>query len=284
VAVRAWTQSQTYRRGRELAVRIADDRISSYSAEIAFHLILAFLPLLILAAAVVAAIDTIFSLDVTSALLEVLENDAPAGARELLGPEVRGAFEGQQAGLISVGLLGTLWSASSAAAALIAGLDQVYQVQERRTPLKRRATSFALIGSLSLLVIAGFTLVVFGAWLGDVIAERANLGDFWDFLWPVTRTLAAAVFLLVALALVYWLGPNTEDHFRLFTPGSIFGTVAWLVVTAGFAFYVANFGNYNAIYGSIGAAIVLLVWFYVTAFIFLLGGELNSLFEGIPAR
>lgn len=284
MAVSGWAESRTYRRGRDLAVRLADDHIGSYSAEIAFHLILAFLPLLILAGAITAAIDSIFSLDLTSAILDALENDAPAGARELLGPEVRGAFEGKQAGLISVGLLGTLWSASSAAAALIAGLDQVYQVQERRTAWKRRITSFALIGTLSLLVVGGFTLIVFGAWLGDVIAERANLGDFWDLLWPVTRTLAAALLLLIALALVYWLGPNTDDRFRLLTPGSVFGTVAWLVITAGFAFYVANFGNYNAIYGSIGAAIVLLLWFYVTAFIFLLGGELNALYNGIPAR
>lgn len=279
-----WRESRTVQRGRALAARIADDRIGSYSAEIAFHLILAFLPLLLLAGAITAAIDSIFSLDLTSTILDALENDAPAGARELLGPEVRGAFEGKQAGLISVGLLGTLWSASSAAAALISGLDQVYQVQEFRAAWKRRVTSLILIGSLSLLVVGGFTLIVFGAWLGDVIAESASVGEYWDLLWPITRTLAAALFLLVALALVYWLGPNTGQRFRLLTPGSIFGTVAWLVVTAGFAFYVANFGTYNAIYGSIGAGIVLLLWFYVTAYIFLLGGELNSIYDGIPAR
>jgi membrane protein len=263
--------------GRELARRMDDDHISTYAGNIAFHLALAFLPFLFIIGGVLSAIDQIFNLELTRIIIDALQDDAPAGAAELVGPEVESALRSQPFGIFSVGVVGTIWAATTAVSTLIMGLDQAYQVRERRSAWRRRIVSLVLVASLSVLVLAGFILMVFGGRLGSWIAGWADLGGSWTYLWPVLRTLASAMILGLALAVLYWLAPNTDLPFQLITPGSIFATVGWLVVTAGFAFYANNFGRFNAIYGSIGAAIVLLVWFYVTAYIFLLGGEINAL-------
>jgi len=92
--------------------------------------------------------------------------------------------------------------------------------------------------------------------------------------WPVT-----ALVIMLCAALAYWLLPDVKQKFKFITPGSVIGTLMWLISTWGFAQYVAHFGSYNVTYGSIGGVIVLMTWFYISGFIFLIGGEINAIIE-----
>ena len=97
----------------------------------------------------------------------------------------------------------------------------------------------------------------------------------WSWLrWPVT-----ALLVMLCAALAYYVLPDVKQKFKFITPGSVIGTVAWLLGTWGFTVYAGNFGSYNVTYGSIGGVIVLLTWFYITGFIFLMGGEMNAIIE-----
>ncbi len=112
-------------------------------------------------------------------------------------------------------------------------------------------------------------------WLARQVGLEQLVVTLWAWLrWPV-----AALLLLLAVAVFYYVTPDVEQKFRFITPGSILATVVWVLASLGFAYYVQNFANYNAMYGSIGAIIILLFYFYLSAAVLLLGAELNAVIE-----
>jgi membrane protein len=136
----------------------------------------------------------------------------------------------------------------------------------------------ATIGG-ALLLLFGVAGLVAGGDVGSWIAR--HLGLEWEYLlvwrwarWPVT---AAAVMLCAALS--YYFLPNVKQKFKYITPGSVLGTLGWIAASYGFSIYVGHFGRYNVTYGSIGGVIVLMTWFFISGFIFLMGGEINAILE-----
>ena len=250
----------------------------------AFQLTLALVPFLIVVGAVASSVDRLFDLDLAGRIIDALQSDAPAGARELLGPEVERVLGAHPVGLLSIGLPLSIYAASSAISTLIAALDDAYEVHERRSALWRRLIALALTVSLSIAIVIGFVLTVFGARLGEWVSENAGLADYWTPAWRILRLVFAGGFVLLAFDYVYWLAPNTGDRFRWATPGSIFATLGWLLATEGFALYVESAGEFSATYGSIGAAIALLFWFDITSYVILIGGEINALFAFLRTR
>jgi membrane protein len=127
----------------------------------------------------------------------------------------------------------------------------------------------------SVLIIAALLLLVFGGHIGE-LGRTIGLAPFFGWAWGVLQAPAAAFFALVAIALVYYLAPAIEQRWMWVTPGSVFALTAWLAISFGLRMYVDHLGNYNATYGSIAGVILLMLWFYLSGLVLLIGAEINS--------
>jgi membrane protein len=200
-------------------------------------------------------------------------------AREQVQPLV-GMIERaeKQAGgkLLFFGVALALWSVSAVARTLTEAFNVAYQVAESRRWWRQLLVSLAFGPVLALVVIISIALMLIGPELVGRIAELIGLGEMFVQLWGWLRFPVALSLLAVVLSAVYRFGPNAEQRFRSVLLGAALAVVLWAISSVGFAFYLANFANYGATYGSIGAAVGLLFYLYLCASVVLFGAELNA--------
>jgi membrane protein len=152
-------------------------------------------------------------------------------------------------------------------------------VRESRPFWKVWGIALLLVIGLSVLIVIGTVLLVFGPQLGGLIAERVGLDHAFTIGWNILRWPLSLFFLIFAIANIYYFAPDVEQEWKWITPGSISAIIVWILSSLGFSYYVSNFGSYNKIYGSIGTIIVLMTWMYLLGFVILVGGEMNSEIE-----
>ena len=263
----------------------SDDNVSLVAAGVAFYSFLAFVPLLtafVLTYGLVAEPASVVE------HMRGLTSVMPQNAAEIIGDQLKSMTEtgGGEKGLGLVAAIAiAFYGATKGAASIMTALNIAYDVAESRGFIKRTAMSFAMTGGALLTLFLAIVAV------GGSHAIEGLLPSLSGVTHVVVKVLlwtAAAGAVVLLLAIIYRYGPNRpEAPWRWITPGSAIATSAWLAATAGFGLYVANFGNYNATYGSLGAVIVFLTWLYLTAYIVLMGAELNSEVEraaGAPRR
>jgi membrane protein len=183
------------------------------------------------------------------------------------------------AGLLTFGILGALWSSSSAMSAIVDTLNRAYGVNETRRWWQTQILAVVLTIVLSLFVLVSLTLVLAGPEIAEHIAARVGVGPVFAWTWTILQW--PVVFLLISegFAIVYYFAPDAEQRWRWVMPGAYVGTLLWLAISIGFRFYIVHFSDFNKMYGSIGAVIVLLLWFYLSGLVLLFGAELNSELE-----
>jgi membrane protein len=211
--------------------------------------------------------------------MEVLAPVLPGEALRLVQDNLHQVLTGQRGGLLSFGILAALWTSSSALSAITDSLNRAYDVEEGRPFWKVRLIAIGLTIGLSAFIVVALVLLTFGPQLGRWVAELMGLGQVFEVTWNVMRWPVIVGLLVVAIAALYYVAPDVEQEWKWVTPGSACAVLGWLLASLGFAFYVNNFGSYNATYGSIGAVIVLLTWMYVTGLFILIGGEINAEIE-----
>lgn len=245
------------------------------AAQLAFHLTLALFPIILVFFSV---LGTFSSPELASGLLGYFRQVLPGQVYGLIEAYMGGILSGdkQAPGVLSFGILGTLWVASGAFAALTKAFNKAYGVEESRPFWKVRLLAIAMTLALSGVVIAAVVLLVFGAQIGEAISGYFGLSAIFEVTWNILRWAIALLFLMVTVALVYYVAPNVEQPLRWITPGGLFGVMLWVLASLGFSFYVGNFGSYNETYGSIGAMIVLLLYLYISSLAILFGAELNA--------
>jgi membrane protein len=158
-------------------------------------------------------------------------------------------------------------------------LNVAYDVTESRPFWKTEALAFGMTIGGALLVLFGITALVAGGDAGLWIARHIGIADVYVFIWRWARWPVTALAIMSAAALAYYLLPDVKQKFKFITPGSVIGTLIWFGASIGFDVYVSHFGSYNVTYGSIGGVVILMTWFYLTGFIFLMGGEINAILE-----
>ena len=257
---------------------VRDDHISLSAAGVAFFGFLAFIPAL-------AAVISVYGLvadpaDVRSQMAELL-TALPDDARRLLTDQITRLTESSSSSLglglvISVAI--ALWSASSGMAHLLEAINIAYGEDDDRGPVARRG--IALIMTLGVLVIVGVAAAGFAA--------VSSLGDSNEALrWVVrlaTWAVAAALFIGVLAVLYRHAADRDEPRWRWVSPGAVAALVGWLVITVGFSVYVSNFGSYDETYGSLASIVILLFWLYLSAFVVIVGAELNAELEHQTGR
>src|ERR671917_1802460 len=206
--------------------------------------------------------------------------------REQLQPLERMIEQAQkQAGgeLLLFGVAFALWSPSALARTLTGAFKAAYEIAETRPGWKQFALRWAFGPILALVVIFSVGLMLIGPRLVERIAEVVGLDEVFVFLWGWLRFPVALLLLAVVLSLVYRYGPDARQRFRSVGRGSALAVVLWAISSVGFSFYLANFANYGVTYGSLGAAVGLLFYLYLTASVVLLGAEVNAaIYHALP--
>ena len=250
-----------------------DDDMVTYAAALSYHLMLALFPFVIFMLTLLGALGLSEFFD---RLLHQAQAALPPDAYELLA-RVIGEIRGQpREGLLSVSIIFALWAASTGMRSVMNALNVAYDVKETRPAWKRYPLSILYTIGLVAVVIATAAFRLIGPWAVQRFANQLGLTTVVTTLWTWLRWPVVALLLLLTIALIYYLGPNIDQPFRYVTPGSICAVIVWIVASLLFSVYVENFGNYGATYGSLGGMVVLLLYFFVSAAVLLLGAEINA--------
>ena len=252
---------------------VLTDNCLGLAAQLAYYFFLALFPALLFMVALVGFLP--FG-DVMTTMMSTLGRIAPAEVLVIMQDQLAKIAAADSSGLLTLGAAGALWSTSSGVTAIIDTLNQAYDIQEARPWWKVRLLAVALTIALAIFMVVAFVLVVAGPPIAERIAGWFGLGAVFTWTWLVLQW--PVVFLLVALAvaIIYYYGPDAEQEWTWITPGSLLATLLWLIISLGFRFYIVNFGSYNATYGAIGGVIVLMLWFYFSGLALLIGAELNA--------
>lgn len=245
----------------------------TYAAALSFHLLLALFPFVIFLLTLLGGLGLSEFFD---RILRQARMALPPDGYLLL-EQVMSEIRGQpRQGLLSFSIILALWAASAGMRAVMNALNVAYAVPDTRPPCKRFLLSFVYTIGLAILVVATGVLMLIGPqaadWLADRLGVAARVAGLWAWLrWPVIVML-----LLLTVALIYYFAPTIDQPFRYITPGSISAVLVWILASFGFSYYVDNFGNYGATYGSLGGMVVLLLYFFVAAAVLLFGAEINA--------
>mgnify|MGYP000487921117 CR=1 FL=1 len=259
--------------------RFVDDAVLSRAAEISFYYFLSVFPLLLILMAVLGLfLDA--RLLVRETLLDALGKVAPGS---IIGVFDRLLLhlEQQPERPLSFGILVAVWAASSGMVATIRALNKAYGVVEERPWWRRRLVAIALTLGYMLLAVTAMVLFSWGSVIAEAVAQRVGLGTVFVQVWRFGQWPAIVFVLLVAFHLLYRYAPHRRrGPSRWLQPGTLIGIGLWLAASSGLKLYIANFAHFDVAYGSLGAVIVLLLWFYVTGIAVLTGAEINAQLEG----
>jgi membrane protein len=251
------------------------------AAALSYYFVLSLFPALIFLSAVVAylPVPNLFG-EALSLMGRFIPPDSMGLVRRVLADVItpnRGAF-------LSFGILGTLWAASGGFSATIEALNVAYDVQDDRPFWKTRPLAIALafiIGGLMLLALA---VMIVGPRFGLWLAGRIHLSSVFVVLWPYIHWSVAVGFTVLAIEALYFLAPNVKQRFLATLPGAVVAVGCWIALSYLLGLYFRHFANFNKTYGTLGAAVALMVWLYWTGFAMLVGAELNSELAKISNR
>ena len=272
-----------------------DHRMIAYAEQLSYRGLFGLFPFIMLVFALLAVLqlDAVFDRLIEAAMaaqqqqitgpLEPVAEEGKA-QMEFLRPLIEQAREQAGGGLLSFGIVVSLWSVSAVASALTEALNTAYGVEETRSRLKRFAFSLVFGPFLALAFIIACILMLIGPHVAGGLAGLVGLGEVWVALWAWLRVPVALLLLAVVLSVVYRFVPDTDESFWSGTPGALVAVIAWAIASLGFSFYLANFADRGLTYGSLGTAIGLLVYLYLSALVVLLGAEVNAAIgQSVPA-
>jgi membrane protein len=253
---------------------LADDCMG-LAQQVAFSALLAFLPTVILLIGLLG----LFGSGAFNSLEHFVGSVAPKGVLDMIDLAKKDAAQNKAGSAIAfvVGTFGALWAASGAMGALIKAVNRAYERMETRPFWKVRIIAIVLVVATGLVLAGTFLLIIFGGSLGDAIARRTPLDGWFKLFWNIARWPIAFVAVLLFFALVYYLAPNKDQRdWKWVTPGSLVGSLMWLVLSGLFALYTSFSSSYSKTYGSLAGGIILLLWLNYSAWAILFGAELNA--------
>jgi len=267
---------------RRLWVELEEDAVTECAAQLAFYFLFSLFPFLFFIVTLAGRLP--FAPGAVDAMMERLGPLMPAEALQVVQGHLESLVQDSQPRLITLGFLVALWTASRGVDAFRRALNLAYDVPEYRPYWKTQGLAMLMTVAGSLLIPLAFALFLLGGQVGEWIAGRLHFLNVYHAVWSWLRWPFTATLVMLALALCYWRLPAVRHRYQFLSPGAVLATVLWLATTWGFTQYVEHFGRYNVTYGSIGGAVVLLLWLYLTGLIFILGGEVNAVLEHAEAE
>jgi membrane protein len=261
---------------RTLSESFFHDNCLALSAQLAYYFFFALFPALL----VLIAIASFFPLAaLTDDTVRLLGPFVPPDMLAIVTDQLRKLSGGEQGGVLTVGMIAALWSSSTAMTAIADTLNHAYDVEEGRPWWKVRLLAIALTIGVALFILLATALVLAGPTLAEHLADWWYLGVAFEWMWNVIQWPLAFVLVAVAVALIYYFAPDVEQEWTWLLPGALLATTLWLLATLGFRYYVVNMTSYTETYGALGGVMVLLLWFYLSGLVILIGAELNAEIE-----
>lgn len=270
--------------GKRVYAEVSDDDVLGRAAQLSYYFLLALFPALLFLTSLLGYMAGEDS-QLREGLFKYLATVLPGDASQLISKTVTDVTQSSGGGKLSFGILATLWAASNGMGAISESLNAAYDLKESRPWWKVRLTAVGLTLALTLLIVSALVLVLYGHDLADAVAIKFGLGEAFATAWKVIQWPLVLVFVLLAFALIYYFGPDAhQQHWVWITPGAVVGVALWLLISFAFKAYLSYFNSYSATYGSLGAVIILMLWFYFTGAAILVGGEINSEIENEMAK
>ncbi|WP_045524411.1 YihY/virulence factor BrkB family protein [Neobacillus niacini] len=253
--------------------RIEEDDIPGLSAQLAYFFLLSLFPLLILIFSLLPYLPIPYP-DILGSIREF----APPQTMDLIEKNVHYVMNNRNGGLLSIGVIGTIWSASNGIHALVRAFNKAYNVNESRSFIVSRGMAVLLTVGMIIVFIVALLLPIFGREIGVFLFSYLGFTKEFLRIWDMLRLVVSAIILFIIFTGLYWIAPNIKLRCRSAFPGAAFATVGWILSSYALSYYVGNFNNFSLTYGSIGAIIVLLIWLYISGFIIIIGGEINAFY------
>ena len=259
---------------KEMYYRLMYDEISLLSANLSYYFILSLFPMLIVA----LALTPYFKIN-QQFLLEKIQNFAPGDLGDYLFDMISEVLNNKNNTIITVGIVFTLWSASSGIYGIIIAFNNAFRVRDGRIWIVTKLISVVITALFLVGMFVVLALVVFGKQLTYLLFHKFNLDEGFYNLWSVLNYSFPILFTFIVFVFLYIMGPNLKLKAISILPGSIFATVSWTLISRLFGYYIDHFSSYIKTYGTIGAFMAFIIWLYITGYILIIGAEINAIFH-----
>ncbi|MDL4841826.1 YihY/virulence factor BrkB family protein [Aquibacillus rhizosphaerae] len=259
---------------KHLFKRTMDDDVFGLAAQLAYFFLLSLFPFMIFLFTLIGYLP-IEEINV----IEFIQTYAPQEIVQLINENVTQITNERNGGLLSIGIIGTLWSASNGINAIMRSFNKAYNVEEDRSFIVSRLIAIVLTVAMLIVIIIAFLLPIFGKMIGVYLFSFIGLSEGFMSVWDTLRWVISSVVFFIVLLALYILAPNKKVHIKDVAIGAIFATICWQLVSLAFSQYVNTIGNYSATYGSLGGVIILMIWFFISGIIIITGGEINALMK-----
>jgi membrane protein len=252
---------------------IMKNHTMAMAAGLSYYFVMSLFPLLILAAAIVSFLPVP---DLFEKILSAMQRVIPADSMGLVRGILKDVITPNKGSFLTLGILGTLWSASGGFASLIEALNVAYDVPETRPFYKTRVLAIGLMLVIGSMLVLGAVSMFLGPEFGTWISAKLGLSWMFVKMWPLLRWSVAIGFTVIAVELMFFWAPNVKQNFWSTLPGATIGVSFWIGASYLLGMYFRHFANFNKTYGTLGAAVALMVWLYWSWFVILIGAEINS--------
>jgi membrane protein len=259
---------------------VQEDHLAAFAGNLTYKGLFALFPFFVF---LLSLLGLFGAPDLLLNVLEQARGVLPQGAMDFLEGQLMSIAGSKAQGTFTVGavvsILLALWGVSGAFRSVMGAMNVMYEVEEARPFWKKYLISILLSLGVAALLLFALGLVIFGPQLGGAVADAVGLGFVFQLVWTIVQWPVLIFIAIFAFALVYYYAPDVEQRFKWISPGSVVAVAAWLLFSLLFALYVNNFGSYNATYGSLAGVVILMLYIYYSAFIMLVGTELNQVIE-----
>jgi membrane protein len=254
------------------------------AAQLAYNFFLALFPALIFITALLGLLAGTGT-RLYGNLVQYIGTALPGSAFELVRKTLDETTKASSGGKLTFGIMAALWLATAGMTAIVDTLHAVFNRRDQQSFWRAQGLALGLTVISTILAIMGLSIIMCGDTLATLAANHLGLGAFATLTWKIVQWPIALFFLSLVFAIIYYFAPDVERrHWAWLTPGAIVGVVSWIVASAALRLYVHFFDSYSVTYGSLGAVIILLTWFYVTGLMLLLGAEVNAAIENAVAN
>ena len=251
------------------------------AAALAYYFVLSLFPSLILLSAVVAYLPVP---DLFNQAINLMAHFVPPDSMGLVKKVLADVISPNRETFLSLGVLGTLWAASGGFAACVEALNLAYDVEETRPFWRTRLLALGLAFVIGTLLLLALAVMIVGPRFGEWLAAKVHLSQVFVWAWPYIHWTLSVVFTVLAVEALYYLAPNVKQRFLATLPGAVVAVAAWIGLSYLLGIYFRSFANFNKTYGTLGAAVALMVWLYWTSFAILVGAELNAELAKVSAE
>jgi membrane protein len=263
--------------GKRVVAGFRDDNVTDWAAALTYYSVLSIFPAFIALISILGLV--VDPQTITRVITDIVTQLGPRSAVDTVTRPIEDISNNQSTAFLGliIGLAVALWTASNYVGAFMRASNSIYGREEGRPFWKLRPIQIAVTLVLVLMAaLVVLTLIVSGP-VAEAVGSAIGLGDTAVMVWDIAKWPVLLVVVMLMLGVLYWSAPNAKPAgFRWISPGSVVAVIVWIIASAAFAFYVANFGSYNKTYGALAGVIVFLVWMWITNIAVLLGAELNA--------